>query len=238
VARTSVWPFIGLATLAAAIVAVFKRAPYAATALTGLIGTATLAFAFGLTPWCTPDQCELLTLSSTYIHPAALDAWQWTSEHVRGSTIAYSGTNLPYPLAGSRLANRVRYVNIDAHADWKFHDYDHFYRSPSYVAPAGPALAVSSGLLRPVTAAPGQGVDAVRPRYERMSGDRDAWMRNLKALGVNFVYVSILSAYEIDYMWHNADGFPIEDEWSRLDPGAFTSVYRTPEVEIFAVHAP
>jgi hypothetical protein len=179
----------------------------------------------------------LFTLSSTYIHQAALDAWHWTDDHVRGSTIAYSGTNLPYPLAGSHLTNRVYYVNIDEHEDWRFHDYDRLRRSPAYAAPREPALAVSSGLLRPVAESAALAPDAVRPRYERMAGDRDAWIRNLKALGVNFVYVSVLSAYETDYMWHNADGFPIEDEWSRLDPSVFTSVYRNTDVEIFAVHA-
>ena len=55
------------------------------------------------------------------------------------------------------------------------------------------------------------------------------------ALGVGYLFVSALSAYEIDYVWHNGDGFPIEDDWARLDPDAFTVVYENPQVRIYAV---
>jgi hypothetical protein len=70
-----------------------------------------------------------------------------------------------------------------------------------------------------------------------MEGHRDAWIHNLKALGVGYLFVSALSAYEIDYVWHNSDGFPIEDDWARLDRGAFPVVYENPQVRIYAVRA-
>ena len=73
----------------------------------------------------------------------------------------------------------------------------------------------------------------MRPRYERMQGDRNAWSRNLRVLGVDHLFISALSAYEIDNVWHNDYGFPIEDEWARADPQAFALVYENPQVRIY-----
>jgi hypothetical protein len=68
-----------------------------------------------------------------------------------------------------------------------------------------------------------------------MRGDREAWLANLWTAGVNHLFVSTLSAYEIDYVWHNAGGFPIEDDWAREDAPAFRLVYENPQVRIYAV---
>ena len=157
------------------------------------------------------------------------------AEHASHATFAYTGINLPYPLSGDRLTNRVYYVNIDRHLDWRFHDYDRAQRKRPGSTPSSPALATSSGQLMPVSQHPGPHEDAVRPRYERMEGHRDAWVHNLKALAVDHLFVSVLSAYEIDYVWHNPQGFPIEDEWARADPRAFRLVYENPQVRIYAV---
>ena len=75
----------------------------------------------------------------------------------------------------------------------------------------------------------------MRPRYERMRGDRDAWLANLWAGGVDHLFVSALSAYEIDYVRHNSGGFPIEDDWAREDARIFRLVYENPQVRIYAV---
>jgi hypothetical protein len=91
-------------------------------------------------------------------------------------------------------------------------------------------LALASGEL--VAAAGG---DASRPRFERVVGYRDGWTSNLKALGIDHLFVSTLSAYEVDYVWHNDGGFPIEDEWARADPAAFTIVFENSHVRIYAV---
>jgi hypothetical protein len=90
----------------------------------------------------------------------------------------------------------------------------------------------------PVSQHDGPHEDAVRPRYERMEGHRDAWVHNLKALAVGYLFVSVLSAYEIDYVWHNPRGFPIEDEWAKADPRTFRVVYENPQVRIYAVDLP
>jgi hypothetical protein len=52
---------------------------------------------------------------------------------------------------------------------------------------------------------------------------------------VDYVFVSALSAYEIDYLWHDAAGFPIEETWARADPQQFRIVYENPQVRVYAV---
>jgi hypothetical protein len=167
-----------------------------------------------------------------------VDGWRWVGEHVHHATIAYTGNNVPYPLVGAHLTNRVTYVNIDRHRDWRFHDYDRAHRRRRDDSPPVAPLAVSSGVLMPLPGPPRWHVDAVRPRYQRLEGDRTAWTANLKSLGVDRLFVSALSAYEIDYVSHNDRGFPVEDDWARSDPSTFTLLYENPQIRIYAVHAP
>ena len=130
------------------------------------------------------------------------------------------------------------YVNIDRHRDWRFHDYDRAHRRRRDDDAPIEALAVSSGVLVPLPGPPRWHVDAVRPRFERMAGDRDAWIGNLKALAVDRLFVTALSAYEVDYMSHDGGGFPVEDEWARANPSTFALIYENPQVKVYAVHAP
>jgi hypothetical protein len=186
-------------------------------------------------PWCGPAPCEYLRTTSIFLRPTFLQAWQWTDRHVTDATIAYTGNNVPYPLAGSHLRNRVRYVNIDRHTTWRFHDYDHAARL-RLNRQEGDLLAVPSGVLLPL----GTGdrtVEAVRPRHERMRGDRAAWIGNLQELGVSYLFISALSAYEIDFNRHDAAGFPVEDDWARAEPDIFRLAYENPQVRIYAVNA-
>jgi len=193
------------------------------------------AATIGAERWCAPDWCALLAISPTFIRSTTIDAWEWSAGNIRGATIAYTGNNVPYPLAGAHLANRVVYVNIDRHADWRFHDYDRAHRRRHDDTPLPAALATPSGVLAPIAGPARWHVDAVRPRYERMQGDRAGWLANLRALGVDRLFVSALSAYEIDYVAHNDGGFPIEDDWARADPTTFTLIYENPQIRIYAV---
>jgi hypothetical protein len=199
-----------------------------------LVAVPTTALAIGGERWCGPSSCEYLDTTSTYIRASQVEGWQFVAEHVRDSTIAYAGTNLPYPLTGSHLTNRVIYVNIDGHPRWRFHDYDRAYRAGKF-APAPPMLATSSGELKPVSERSGPRDDASRPRYERMQGFRDGWIDNLRRLGVRDLFVTQLSAYEIDYVWHNRAGLPIEDEWAAADPQSFQLVFDNGQVRLYAV---
>jgi Dolichyl-phosphate-mannose-protein mannosyltransferase len=199
-----------------------------------LVALPTTALALGDERWCGPSPCEYLDATSPHIRLHQLMGWQYVAEHVQRATIAYTGTNLPYPLTGTQLTNRVVYVNIDGPARWRFHDYDRAYRARRF-EPVPPLLATSSGELMPVPQRPGPRDDAARPRYERMQGFREGWIDNLKRLGVDYLFVTTLSLYEIDYVWHNSGGFPIEDEWAANDPQAFHIVYENQLVRMYAV---
>jgi hypothetical protein len=236
VAPTSRLAFFAVAAISA--IAAFALPRIALPIMTTIVAVAATAVCIGSTTWCGPQRCGLLTLSSTFVRPTMVDGWQWIDANVHDATIAYTGNNVPYPLAGAHLTNRVRYVNIDRHREWLFHDYDRAFRRRSDDAlPAAP-LATPSGVLTPLTGPRRWHVDAVRPRSERVDGDASAWTANLKSLAVDRLFVSALSAYEIDYVAHNAGGFPVEDDWARADPAAFTPLYENAQIRIYAVHPP
>ena len=232
------WAAMELLTLALAYV--LASAPRRAVVALTVVGVAgMLTFAYGSEHWCLPDRCQFVTPTSIYLRSDLVYGWRWANEHIVDGTIANTGNNVPYPLFGEHLTNRVYYVNIDRHRDWRFHDYEraHRHHQADDPEPAQP-LATPSGLLLPIERSRTSQIDAVRPRYERWSGLRDAWIDNLKARGVNWLFVTVLSPYEMDDNWHDPRGFPIEAAWARADSAAFTLVFNNSRVRIFAVHPP
>jgi len=179
------------------------------------------------------DSLGLLTLSPTYVRAGTVAGWEWTTNHVVDSVIAYAGNNVPYPLFGEHLNNSVRYINIDRHADWRFHDYARA-RGKSGVLGVH-SLAQPSGQLMPI---PRDSSEASRPRFERWEGDRDAWLANLRAAGVSQLFVTVLSAYELEFSWHDEGGFPIEDAWARADPNLFRLLYENGQVRVYSLAHP
>jgi hypothetical protein len=229
--------FAAIAVLMAAVWLLLRRSPpLALPVLVSVSACVVLVLTLDANHWCGNAGCQYLRTTSPFIRAGYTDSWHWIDDNISGATIAYTGINLPYPLTGRQLANRVVYVNIDGRQRWRFHDYDRAYRLGRWSPPAS-ALAVSSGELMPIATRSGPREDAVRPRYERMDGNRDAWIGNLERLRVQYVFVARLSAYEIDYVWHNERGFPIEDEWATSDPVRFRPVYRNPQVHIYSLGA-
>jgi hypothetical protein len=227
------WFAAGVAGLAL-VWLIARRAPQVAIpVMVSTLAGGTAGLALGAEQWCGPGACAYLDTTPTFVRSAYVDSWHWMASNVAHATIAYTGINLPYPLTGPMLTNRVVYANIDGRTRWRFHDYDHAYRAGGLVQ-APPILATSSGELMPVADHTGPRDDAVRPRYERMHGDRDAWIFNLEALQVRYLFVAALSAYEVNYVWHNERGFPIEDEWAESQPLRFRIVYQNPQVHIYS----
>ena len=174
-----------------------------------------------------------LRLSPTHIRAGFIDGWDWVHRSLAGARLANTGNNLPYPLFGERLANQVYYVNIDRHADWRFHDYARV-RARSGAA-ASHDLAEPSGQLMPLA---GPAADASRPRYERREGNPEAWVRNLRDAKITHLFVSVLSAYELGYVRHNEGGFPVEDDWAKANPRIFSLLYDNGQTRIYAVATP
>ncbi len=210
-----------------------RRTPWAAAFAAAIVAIPAAALAWSADRWCAPGACTYLDTTPPYLRANLIAGWRWVADHVHGATIAYTGINLPYPLAGSGLTNHVVYVNIDGRSRWRFDDYDRAFRSGRFT-PAPPLLASPSGELLPLSDRFGATRGAIRPRFERMTGDRGAWVASLRRLGVDYLFVSSLSAYEIDNVWHNGRGFPIEDEWASAG-GPFRLEYENPQVRVFAV---
>jgi hypothetical protein len=211
-----------------------SRREWLLPATASVVAMTTAALATSAQRWCHDSPCVYIETTPPVFRAAYVNSWNWLAANVSGATIAYTGINLPYPLTGPRLTNRVVYVNIDGRAHWRLHDYDHAFRSGRF-APGEPRLAKSSGELLPVGARTGPRDDASRPRYERMQGIPEAWAYALESEGVRYLYVAALSAYEVDYVWHTDRGFPIEDIWAQSDRTRFHLVYENPQVHIYSV---
>ena len=133
--------------------------------------------------------------------------WAYTAAHMKGRHIAYAGSNLPLPLWGWRLENRVRYVNVAG----KLTDVLHDFRA----APLADGTA--------------------EPAPERAAPDRDAWLANLTAAGTDALFVARLYPEVAPSMPHDADGFPTERAWADALPARFRLAFATPEVRIYDV---
>ena len=118
-----------------------------------------------------------------------------------GIAIAYAGTDLPYYLMGVGLRNDVRYVNIDAHRNWLMHDY-HLDASRSG----------SATWNHP------------RPGWDRIHPDYDAWLANLRAEGIQLLFVTRANPDEGPHNIADESQFPIEHVWANGHPEAFEAI--------------
>jgi hypothetical protein len=225
--------FFAGAVCATAIARLLSRTEWRIAALTACAVGGAVVLADGAERWCLPARCDFVAVASPHIRMGEAFGWWWLEDHVSGANIAYTGDNLPYGLSGHHLQNTVYYVNIDRHSDWRFDQYARAFerRGPT----GGARLASASNVLDPLTEGGGP-EDAPRPRFERMEGDRSAWIRNLAKLRIGYLCVFALNPYEVKYVWHNGDGFPVEDEWARADPQAFRLVVDNAAARIYAVH--
>ena len=220
------------ALAAAAVGRLFSRAEWRVAALTACALFGAVVLADGAERWC-PSRCDFVAVAPTHIRIGETFGWWWLEAHVSGANVAYTGDNLPYGLAGHHLQNTVYYVNIDRHVEWRF---DHYARAfERRGADSDVRLASASNVLDPLVAG-GSRLDAPRPRFERMSGDRTAWIRNLATLHISYLCVFALNPYEIKYVWHNDGGFPIEDDWAQADSRAFQLIFENRSSRIYAVH--
>jgi len=124
-----------------------------------------------------------------------------------GARVAYAGTNIPYYLLGIGLRNEVRYVNVDDHRGWLLHDYHRAARVGGRPTWPGP-----------------------RPGWDRLRPDPAAWLANLRAERIDYLFVARADPREGLHNVADRQGFPIERRWA---DAAFGLLYADPVVRIY-----
>jgi hypothetical protein len=140
------------------------------------------------------------------------DAWRWLRANVQGARIAYTGTNLAFPLWGRELSNRVRYVNVAGGLDDRLDDFGR--RLPP----------------RPAATA--------EPAPYRDDASFETWRQNLHAARTTILFVAALDEIVARNVAADADGFPVERGWADGHPAQFALRYASPDARIYTVVQP
>jgi len=134
--------------------------------------------------------------------------WSWFRANVRDARVAYTGTNLAFPLAGQRLANDVRYVNVAGAPGDRLHDF------------------------RP------RGDGTAEPAPYRHGASPEAWLANLRAARTQVLFVAALYPGVRRNVAADGDGFPVERAWADARPDTFHLLRATPTARIYSVALP
>ena len=141
------------------------------------------------------------------------DAWAWFRGNVRGARVAYTGTNLAFPLAGDGLANGVPYVNVAGTLGDRLHDFER--RSPTPGREATP-----------------------EPAPYRDGARYDVWWRNLRAARPEVLFVAALDPIVARNVAADSDGFPVERAWADAHPTRFTLRFASAAARVYGVAPP
>ena len=135
--------------------------------------------------------------------------WRWFRAHVRDARVAYTGTNLAFPLAGEGLSNRVSYVNVAGAPEARLHDFP-----------------------------PGPGVATAEPAPYREGPAFDVWLRNLRAAGADVLFVAALYPIVRRNVAADDDGFPIERAWADAHPALFQLLHASAAARVYRIAPP
>lgn len=141
------------------------------------------------------------------------DAWTWFRGNVHGARVAYTGTNLAFPLAGRELANRVTYVNVAGAAGNRLHDFGR--RLP----PPGRAATPESAPYR-------------------AGASFDVWWSNLRDVHADALFVAALDEIVARNIAADDDGFPVERAWADAHPAQFHLRYASPDARVYGISRP
>ncbi len=139
--------------------------------------------------------------------------WNYLLGKKEPLNIAYSGSNVPYPLLGHRLSNKASYVNINSHPDWKFHDYERWLRN-------------SNNSVTPNTP---------EPALYRLEWNVEAWWTNLVEAKVDYLFITRVGKNTLVNVAHDKQGWPVESWWALSHPEVFRMVYEDRFVRIFSI---
>jgi hypothetical protein len=177
-----------------------------AVALGGLVVAATATLTIGLERYRAHDP-------GYTVGNGLDDAWGWFRGNVYGTRVAYTGTNLGFPLLGRDLANQVSYVNVAGAASDRLADFGR--RLPRQARAATPESAPY-----------------------RDGASFDVWWRNLRAARAEVLFVAALDEIVTRNVTADDDGFPVERTWADAHPAQFHLRYASPEARVYGISPP
>lgn len=199
-----------LGWLAAAADRRFTAAGHARTQTSRFVAVLAGALLFLLLPWA---------LRSYEVRRAArLDAfkygpaWSMLPCPDAGVTVAYTGANVPYPLHGPRLRNRVLYISSGGDVSPRDHELVQAMRGARL-----PKFLTPEPMLSNLRLCPRQ------------------WARALVGANVDFLFVMRLMKYGTINVAHDALDWPLEESWARAVPELFAPYAETPLVRIYRI---
>ncbi len=140
-------------------------------------------------------------------------AWAWFGANVHDARVAYTGTNLAFPLWGPGLSNRVFYVNVAGDAGDRLHDFGR--RLP-----------------------PGWRASTAEPAPYRDGASFDVWLRNLREARAQTLFVAALEPMAARTIAADAEQFPIERAWADTHPDLFQLRYASDAARVYQIVAP
>ena len=140
------------------------------------------------------------------------DAWAWFGGNVHGARVAYTGTNLAFPLWGPDLSNRVSYINVSGGPDERLADF-----------------ARRAGTGRSATP---------EPAPYRDGATYEAWLHNLRSVGTQVLFVAALDPIVARTIPADADHFPIERQWADGHPDLFQLRYASIVARVYGIKSP
>ena len=196
------WALVGVAALVGALTSRAPRlvSPRAVLGAGAVLGVAALvATTLGLSSYRARDP-------GYSVDDELTAAWSWTRAHTHGARVAYTGNNLPFPLAGAELANDVRYVNVAGGPGARLHVFAH-------------------GAL----------ISEPEPAPYRDGARYESWLDNLRATRRELVFVAAIYPGVQRVIAHDSEGFPVERAWADAHPDIFTLRFSSAAARVYAV---
>ncbi len=150
---------------------------------------------------------------------ASLKTWEYAAGWSRlpcpeaGTTVAYTGANLPYALHGPRLQNTVVYVD-----------------TAGRLMPRDHEIWRGLGIERPRFLTP-------EPIVSRLELCPRQWAEAMTSSGIDYLVVMTVMRNALLNVVHDADGWPVEDSWARRAPAAFHLVCGDKSTRIYRIDA-
>jgi hypothetical protein len=141
--------------------------------------------------------------------PYGAPAWSWFRAHVHDARVAYTGSNLAFPLTGERIGNSVRYVNVAGELGDGLHDF---------------ARRLGTGV--------GSNPE---PALYREGASFDVWWRNLRSARTEILFIQRMYPRVQRNIGGDSDGFPVERRWADEHPDRFSLIHATSSARVYAL---